>query len=170
MIKNNSNCVCGYNLTLDLTMYILTIVLLSPIHQTSEFPILSLDEIVRRSDTSAISRASTALPTQFRRSFRRDFHPIVSRGQCRKHVEHTSAAFRIKGVAACALRQLAQPFSRPIFPIPVLVVLFPSAGGPGIPWYSAYTCVRTCGCRAVRNYNGRVRTVRRFGNGAGGIK
>lgn len=103
-----------------------------------------------------IRRHPRLVPSQLR-----DFHPVTSRGQRGKHVENTSAAFRIKGVAGCALRLLAQPFSRPIFPIPVLVVLFPGAGGPGIPWYSAYThtCVRMRA--AVRNYNGHVRKRRR---------
>lgn len=106
------------------------------------------------------SRISSIPPTtQLCRSSLKFPSAVTSCGQRGKHVEHTSAAFWIKGVAACALRLLAQPFSRPIFPIPVLVVLFPGAGGPGIPWYSAYTCVHTCGCRAVRNYNGRVRIV-----------
>lgn len=68
----------------------------------------------------------------------RDFHP-ASRDQRGKHVEHTSAAFRIKGVAVFALRSLAQPLGRPIFPILVLVVFFFRAGRPGIPWNFAYT-------------------------------
>ena len=48
-------------------------------------------------------------------------------------LEHTSAAFWIKGVAVFSRHLLAQTLGRPVLPVPVLVVLLLGAGGPGIP-------------------------------------
>jgi len=56
-----------------------------------------------------------------------------SRDQRGKRVEHTSATFRVKGVAVLALRPFAQPLGRPILSIRVLVVFLPGTGRPGIP-------------------------------------
>lgn len=53
-----------------------------------------------------------------------------------EHVQHTSAAFWIKGVAVFPRHLLAQTLGRPVFSVPVLVVVLLGARGPGIPWNS----------------------------------